>query len=108
MMVFHKEPIITERSQIAALEAKRRYLRSKLRVDVAIARIKLHPKYQFRLWLDRNKAAAAQVADNVGQVAKRNAPLIGAVGLGTIFFMARRPISKWISRFKRPTKTTNN
>lgn len=107
-MVFHKEPIITERSQIEALEMKRRYLRSKLRVDVAIARIKLHPKYQFRLWLNRNKAAAAQVADDAGRVAKKNAPLIGAVGLGAIFFMARRPISKWISRLKRRTEPTDN
>lgn len=106
-MVFHKEPIITDRAQIVASEAKRRYLRAKFLTDVEIAKVKLHPKYQFGLWLNRNKAAASQVAADAGHVAKQNAPLIGAVGIGALFYMARRPISKWISRFKKPTEPSD-
>jgi len=107
-MVFHKEPIITDRSQIVASEAKRRYLRAKLMSDVEVAKIKLHPRYRFGLWLNRNKDAATRVATNATTVAKDNVPLIAAIGTGALLYFARGPISKWISRFKKPTEQTED
>lgn len=107
-MVFHKEPIITDRNQIVASEAKRRYLRAKLINDVEIAKVKLHPKYQFGLWVNRNKAVATKVASNAGITAKKNVPLIAAIGAGALLYFARGPISKWISQFKKPTDHTED
>ena len=107
-MVFRKEPIITDRSQIVASEAKRRYLRAKFMTDVEIVKVKLHPRYRFGLWVNRNKNAATRVASSAGLAAKNNLPLIAAIGAGAFLYLARSPISKWILRIKKPSELTED
>lgn len=104
--ILPKEPVVTERKSVILSDAERRNLRRKLKGSVEVAQDVLNPKTQLRRLVNKSKAEAKQVAEDVVQVAKKNAPLIGAVGIGALIFAARRPISKWISRLRQGKDNT--
>lgn len=95
---------MTERKSVILTDAERRNLRRKLKESVEVAQDVLNPRNQLNRFVVRNKAEAKRVAAEASQAAKKNAPLIGAIGLGALLFAARRPISKWISKL-RTSKT---
>ncbi len=90
-----------ERKSVILSDAERRNIRRKLRGSVELAQDALNPKNQFKRFIGRTKAAARQVANDAAHTARKNAPVIGAVGIGALLFMARRPISKWISQLRK-------
>lgn len=96
-----KEPAAIERRNVILSDAERRNLRRKLRGSVEVAQEVLNPKTQIKRLVDKNKIQAKKIASNTGELAKKNAPLLGAVGIGALVFAARRPISKWISKLRR-------
>lgn len=98
MAILPKDPQVTERKSVILSDAERRNLRRKLKGSVEVAQDVLNPRSQLKRFVDRNTAEAKRVAQDATQVAKKNAPLIGAVGLGALVFAMRRPISNWISR----------
>ena len=104
--ILPKEPVVTDRKSVILSNAERRNLRRKLKGSVEVAQEVLNPRNQLRRFVERNTAKAKGVAGDAAQTAKKNAPLIGAVGLGAILFAARRPISNWISRLRK-SKTPN-
>lgn len=97
MTILPKDPEVTERKSVILSDAERRNLRRKLKGSVEVAQDVLNPRNQLNRLIARNTADAKRVAGEAAEVAKKNAPLIGAVGLGALLFAARRPISKWIS-----------
>ncbi|MBL0925010.1 MAG: hypothetical protein IBJ12_11170 [Sphingomonadaceae bacterium] len=104
MTLLPKDPKVTERNSVILTEAERRNLRRKLKNSFELAQDVLNPRNRMKRFVSRNKAEAKRVADSTSQIAKKNAPLIGAIGLGALLFAARRPISNWISNL-RTTKT---
>jgi hypothetical protein len=99
-------PEVTERKSVILSDAERRNLRRKLKGSVDVAQDVLNPRNQLKRLADRSKAGAKQVASDTAKVAKKNAPLIGAVGLGALLFAARRPISSWISKLRKSRTIT--
>lgn len=99
-------PGVTERKSVILSDAERRNLRRKLRGSVDLAQDVLNPRNQLMRLADRSKTGAKQLAADTAKVAKKNASLLGAVGLGVLLFAARRPISNWISKMRQSrTKT---
>lgn len=96
-MIESKGPGVTDRKSVILSDAERRNLRRKLRETVDVAQDVLHPRNQMKLLVNKGKTEAARIASAATLLARKNAPFIGAVGLGAILFAARRPISKWIS-----------
>lgn len=100
MTILPKDPQVTERKSVILSDAERRNLRRKLKGSVEVAQDVLNPRNQLKRFVDRNTAEAKRVAQDATQIAKQNAPLIGAVGLGVLLFAVRRPISNWISQLR--------
>lgn len=100
MTILPKDPQVTERKSVILSDAERRNLRRKLKGSVDVAQDVLNPRNQLKRFVDRNTAEAKRVAQDTTQIAKKNAPLIGAVGLGALLFAVRRPISNWISQLR--------
>jgi hypothetical protein len=98
--ILPKEPVITDRASVILSNAERRNLRRKLRGSVEIAQDLLNPKTQLRRFVAKSKTEVKQVAEDVAQVAKENAPVIGAVGVGALIFLGRGPISKLYLKFR--------
>lgn len=100
MTILPEDPQVTERKSVILSDAERRNLRRKLKGSVEVAQDVLNPRNQLKRFVDRNTAEAKRVAQDATQIAKKNAPLIGAVGLGALLFVVRRPISNWISQLR--------
>lgn len=98
--ILPKEPVVTDRASVILSNAERRNLRRKLKGSVEVAQDLLNPKTQFRRFVAKSKTEARQVADDVAQVARENAPVIGAVGVGALIFLGRGPISRLFSKFR--------
>ena len=96
-----KEPGMTDRKSVILSDAERRNLRRKLRETVDVAQEVLHPRNQMKLLMDKGRAEVERVTGAASKLARKNAPIIGAVGIGAILFAARRPISKWISTLRQ-------
>jgi hypothetical protein len=99
--ILPKEPVVTDRKNVILSDAERRNLRRKLKGSVEVAQDVLNPRNQLRRLVERNTAKAKDVAGDAAQVAKKNAPVLGAIGLGALVFAARRPISSWISKLRK-------
>lgn len=95
-----KEPVVTDRSSVILSNAERRNLRRKLKGSVEMARDLLNPKTQLQRFVAKRTTEAKHVVDDVAQVAKENAPVIGAVGVGALIFLSRGPISKLYLKFR--------
>jgi hypothetical protein len=104
--ILPKEPVVTDRKNVILSDAERRNLRRKLKGSVEVAQDVLNPRNQLRRFVERKTATAKNVAGEAAQTARKNVPLIGAIGLGALLFAARRPISDWISQ-RRKNKTPN-
>lgn len=98
-----REPGMNDRKSVILSDAERRNLRRKLRETVDVAQDVLHPRNQMKLLVNKGKVEATRVAGAATRLARKNAPLIGAVGIGAILVAARRPISKWISTWRHGT-----
>lgn len=104
--ILPKEPVITDRESVILSNAERKHLRRKFRGTVEAAREVLAPRNQLNKFLARKTAKATRVAGDAVYIAKKNAPLIGAIGLGALIYAARRPISDWISRLRKSKTNT--
>ncbi len=98
---------MTERDTIIASHFDRLRARNVVKCDVDEAKVELHPQTQINRFVDRQKVAATKAMDLAASRAKANAPYIGILGLGAILILARRPISKWLSKIKTPIKPNN-
>ena len=106
MTILPKDPQVTERKSVILSDAERRNLRRKLKDSVDVAHYVLNPRNQLKRLVERNTAEAKRVVVEAAQVAKKNAPAIGAVGLGALLFASRRPIFGWISRLRKSKTNT--
>lgn len=104
--ILPKEPVITDRESVILSNAERRHLRRKFRGSIQAAREVLAPRNQLNKFFARKTGEAARVAGGAVHIAKKNAPLIGAIGLGALIYAARRPISDWISRLRKSKTNT--
>jgi hypothetical protein len=104
--ILPREPVVTDRKNVILSDTERRNLRRKLEGSVEVAQDVLNPRKQLKRFVERNTAKAKDVAGDAARAVKKNAPLIGAVGLGAVLFAARGPISNWISRLRK-SKTPN-
>ena len=104
--ILPKEPVVTDRESVILSNAERRHLRRKFRGTVEVAREVLAPQNQLRRFFMRKTDDATRVAGKAVYLTKKNAPLIGVVGLGALIFAARRPISDWISRLRKSKTNT--
>lgn len=98
--ILPKEPVITDRKSVILSNAERRNLRRKFFGSVAMAQGALNPKTQLRRIVALGKSEAKQVAEDVAEVAKKNAPIIGVAGVGAIIYLARHPIAKLFSKLR--------
>ncbi len=99
--ILPKEPVVTDRKNVILSDAERRNLRRKLKGSVEVAQDVLNPRNQLRRFVERKTASAVEAAEDVARMAKKNAPAIGVVGIGALLFVARRPISNWISKLRK-------
>jgi hypothetical protein len=104
--ILPKEPIITDRESVILSNAERKHLRRKFRGTVEATRKILAPRNQLNRFFARKTAEATRVAGDAAQIVKKNAPLIGAIGVGALIYAARRPISDWISRLLKSKTNT--
>jgi hypothetical protein len=99
---------VTERKSVMLSDAERRNLRRKLQGSVGVAQDVLNPRTQLTRLVVRGKAEAKRVAADTAKVARKNAPVIGVIGLSALIFAARRPISDWISKVRTSRSKTPN
>lgn len=99
-------PRITERNVVLKMASMRKTAKARLLSDITTARISLAPRNLLHRFVVRNKAKARDVMDDAALVARKRAPVIGAVGLGILLFIARAPISKWISKLRNAKTET--
>jgi hypothetical protein len=99
---------MTDRDNIIASHQDRLRAREALMADVDEAKVELNPRTQITRWADAKKLQAMDAANEAGRVARKTAPFIGGAALGALLFLARRPISKWISKAKKPTSSTDD
>ena len=104
--ILPKEPVVTDRVSVILSNAERRNLRRKLRSSVVLVQDALNPRVQFQRFVAVKKAEAVSVADDVAQVAKQNAAVLGIAGLGALLYIARRPIAGLISKVRNRTTST--
>ena len=106
--ILPKEPVITDRQSVILSNAERRNLRRKFKGSLVVTRQILNPRHQLKRLVERKTTQAVQAAGETVQIAKKNAPIIGVVGMSAMLFAARGPISRWISRLRQSkTKTPN-
>jgi len=106
--ILPKEPVITDRQSVILSNAERRNLRRKFKGSLVVTRQILNPRYQLKRLVERKTTQTIQAAGETVQIAKKNAPIIGVVGMSALLFAARGPISRWISRLRQSkTKTPN-
>ena len=104
--ILPEEPVLTDRDSVILSNAERRYLRRKFKGSLAVTRDVLNPRNQLRRLIGRQTTQAKKIADETIEIAKNNAPLIGAIGVSALLVVARGPISNWISRLRQnKTKT---
>jgi hypothetical protein len=104
--ILPEEPVVPDRESVILSNAERRYLRRKLKDSLAVTRDVLNPRNQLRRLVERQTTQAKQIADETVQVAKKNASVIGVIGLSALLIAMRGPISRWISRLRHSkTKT---
>lgn len=104
-----EEPVVTDRESVILSDAERRYLRRKFKDSLAVTRNILHPRNQLRRFVERQSTQAKQFADETIQIAKKKAPVIGAIGVSALLVGARGPILRWISKLRNSkTKTPSS
>jgi len=107
--ILPEEPVATDRDSVILSNAERQYLRRKLKGSLAVTRDVLNPRNQLRRLIGRQTTQAKKIADETIEIAKNNAPLIGAIGVSALLVVARGPISNWISRLRQnKTKTPSS
>lgn len=99
-MELHEEPQVTQRNIVLKDAAKRKSAKARLLSNIRSARISLTPRHQLHRFVERNKVKVKVVVDEAALVARKGAPIAVALGLGVLLFVARGPISKWISRLR--------
>jgi hypothetical protein len=90
-----------KRDDIIATHRERLRARYVVKSDFHDSRIELNPRTQLSRFATRQKQAAIATSDVAGDIIRKNAGLIGAVGVGALLFLGRRPISNWLSRMKK-------
>ncbi len=98
--ILPKEPVMTDRKSVILSDAERRNIRRKLKGSVKVAQHALNPKTQLKRLVAKGTSEVKQVAGDVGELAKKNAPVISAISIGTLLFLGRGPISRLFSRLK--------
>lgn len=107
--ILPKEPVVTDRESVILSNAERRYLRRKFKDSLAVTRDVLNPHNQLRRLVGRQTTQAKKIADETIQIAKKNAPMIGVIGVSALLIATRGPISRWISRLRQSkTKTPSS
>ena len=107
--ILPEESVVSDRDSVILFNAERRYLRRKFKGSLAVTRDVLNPRNQLRRLIGRQTTQAKKIADETIEIAKNNAPLIGAIGVSALLVVARGPISNWISRLRQnKTKTPSS
>ena len=107
--ILPEESVVSDRDSVILSNAERRYLRGKFKGSLAVTRDVLNPRNQLRRLIGRQTTQAKKIADETIEIAKNNAPLIGAIGVSALLVVARGPISNWISRLRQnKTKTPSS
>ena len=104
--ILTEEPVVPDRESVILSNAERRYLRRKLKDSLAVTRDALNPRNQLRRLVEHQTTQAKQIADETVQVAKKNAPVIGVIGVSALLIATRGPISRWISRLRHSKAKT--
>lgn len=99
-----EDTIVTKRKTVILTDAERRNLRRKLKGSVNVAQDVLNPRNQLKRLVDRKQSQVRKLASDTGEVARKNAPLLSAIGIGALLFAARRPISGWIAKLRHGTE----
>jgi len=99
--ILPEESVVSDRDSVILSNAERRYLRRKFKGSLAVTRDVLNPRNQLRRLIGRQTTQAKKIADETIEIAKNNAPLIGAIGVSALLVVARGPISNWISRLRQ-------
>ena len=99
--ILPKEPVITDRESVILSNAERRHLRRKFKGSVDLAKKALSPRRQFDRLIARKTDEAKQLGTETAQIVKKNAPILGLIGVSALLFAARRPISGWISNMRQ-------
>ncbi|MFN5127947.1 MAG: hypothetical protein ACK519_11265 [Sphingomonadaceae bacterium] len=105
-MILPEKPVVPDRESVILSNAERRYLRRKLKDSLAVTRDVLNPRNHIRRLVERQTTQAKQIADETVQVAKKNAPVIGVIGVSALLIATRGPISRWISRLRHSKAKT--
>jgi hypothetical protein len=107
--ILPEESVVSDRDSVILSNAERRYLRRKFKGSLAVTRDVLNPRNQLRRLIGRQTTQAKKIADETIEIAKNNAPLIGAIGVSALLVVARGPISNWILRLRQNiTKTPSS
>lgn len=102
------EPAFTDRESVILSDAERRYLRRKFKASVVVTQDILDPRNQIRRLVERKTTDVKHIAGKTVHIAKHNAPIIGIVGASAFLFVARGPISRWISSLRQSKNKTPN
>jgi hypothetical protein len=94
-----------DRRDVLNLHNSRMKARETLDADVTHAKTNLHPRTIADRWTAKQKTMARQAADDATHLVKKNALLIGAVGIGVLLFIGRKPISALSSKLRQARKT---
>lgn len=91
----------TEREDILRANSRREEVRQKLKSDAEQAREDLSPRNQVNRLVTRSKERLDNAAVKAGKTVRRAAPAIGLASVGTLLFLGRKPISRWISHLRK-------
>jgi hypothetical protein len=93
-----------DRRDVLNLHDSRMKARETLDTDIALAKTNLHPRTIADRWTAKQKTMVRQAADDATHLVKKNALLIGAVGIGALLFIGRKPISILYSKLRQARK----
>lgn len=99
--ILPEKPVITDRQSVILSDAERRHLRRKFKGSVDLAKQALSPRRQVKRLVERKSDEAKHLVGETTQIVRKNATILGIIGVSALLFAARRPISRWISRLRK-------
>ncbi len=89
-----------KRNNVLRRHDRRMAARDAVLDDAQMAKSELAPRKLFKRWSRKQLSAAQDIADETLYGVRKNAGLLGAIGVGVLFIAARKPISKALQKFR--------
>jgi hypothetical protein len=96
-----------KRDSVLKRHDRRLAARNAVLSDAETAKSGLSPRNLWRHWGRKQLSAAQDIADETLYGVRKNAGLLGAIGVGVLLIAARKPISKTMRKIRSKSRSQN-